>query len=67
MLLTALKLFEAKSGPVLEDYLADSTYDQHGRRVVEGQRLMQATGDSFLGWRVGRSGAPTSTGGNSRT
>ena len=41
---------------VLEDHLPDSSYDQHGRRVVEGQRLMQATSDSFLGWHVGRSG-----------
>jgi uncharacterized protein (DUF2252 family) len=42
---------------VLEGYLPDSAYDQHGRRVVEGQRLMQATSDSFLGWHVDASGA----------
>jgi uncharacterized protein (DUF2252 family) len=41
---------------VLEDQLPDSKYEQHGRRVVEGQRLMQATTDSFLGWHVGHSG-----------
>jgi uncharacterized protein (DUF2252 family) len=41
---------------VLEDLLPDSKYDQHGRRVVEGQRLMQTTSDSFLGWHVGYSG-----------
>jgi hypothetical protein len=35
---------------VLEDYLLPSRYDNHGRRVVEGQRLMQATTDIFLGW-----------------
>jgi uncharacterized protein (DUF2252 family) len=35
---------------VLEDYLPPSRYDNHGRRVVEGQRLMQATSDIFLGW-----------------
>jgi uncharacterized protein (DUF2252 family) len=35
---------------VLEDYLPPSRYDNHGRRVVEGQRLMQATTDIFLGW-----------------
>lgn len=35
---------------VLEDHLASSRYRNHGRRVVEGQRLMQATSDIFLGW-----------------
>lgn len=41
---------------VLEDHLPESVYAQHGQRVVEGQRLMQATSDSFLGWHVGASG-----------
>lgn len=35
---------------VLEPYLGESPYDNHGRRVVEGQRLMQASSDIFLGW-----------------
>jgi uncharacterized protein (DUF2252 family) len=35
---------------VLEPYTAPSSYEQHGQRVVEGQRLMQAASDSFLGW-----------------
>ncbi|WP_265523181.1 DUF2252 domain-containing protein [Oerskovia flava] len=35
---------------VLEPHLAPSRFGQHGRRVVEGQRLMQATSDIFLGW-----------------
>jgi uncharacterized protein (DUF2252 family) len=35
---------------VLESYVGQSPYDNHGRRVVEGQRLMQAAGDTFLGW-----------------
>jgi uncharacterized protein (DUF2252 family) len=35
---------------VLEPYLGASAYDHHGRRVVEGQRLMQAASDTFLGW-----------------
>lgn len=35
---------------VLEDHLAPSPYDHHGRRVVEGQRMMQAASDIFLGW-----------------
>ncbi len=35
---------------VLEPYAGASRYKNHGRRVVEGQRLMQAAGDIFLGW-----------------
>lgn len=35
---------------VLEPYAGKSPYRNHGRRVVEGQRLMQAAGDIFLGW-----------------
>jgi uncharacterized protein (DUF2252 family) len=35
---------------VLEPYAAASVYRLHGRRVVEGQRLMQAASDIFLGW-----------------
>jgi uncharacterized protein (DUF2252 family) len=35
---------------VLEPYVGASRYRNHGRRVVEGQRLMQAASDIFLGW-----------------
>ena len=35
---------------VLEPYAGTSRYRNHGRRVVEGQRLMQAASDIFLGW-----------------
>lgn len=35
---------------VLEPYAGASRYDHPGRRVVEGQRLMQAASDVFLGW-----------------
>ena len=35
---------------VLEPYLGASRFDNHGKRVVVGQRVMQATGDPFLGW-----------------
>jgi uncharacterized protein (DUF2252 family) len=35
---------------VLERYVGKSAYANHGRRVVEGQRLMQAASDLFLGW-----------------
>jgi uncharacterized protein (DUF2252 family) len=38
---------------VLEDHLPKSRYDTSGQRVVEGQRLMQATPDIFLGWTTG--------------
>ena len=35
---------------VLEPYVGASAYARHGQRVVEGQRLMQAASDIFLGW-----------------
>jgi uncharacterized protein (DUF2252 family) len=35
---------------VLEPYAGASQYANHGQRVVEGQRLMQAAGDILLGW-----------------
>jgi len=35
---------------VLEPYLGKSHYANHGQRVVEGQRLMQAASDIMLGW-----------------
>ena len=47
-----------EAGPsVLEEQLLRSQYDNHGRRVVEGQRLIQAQSDSFLGWT--KSSGPT--------
>ncbi len=40
-----------EAGPaVLSDFAGASKYDNQGQRVVEGQRLMQATSDIFLGW-----------------
>lgn len=38
---------------VLEEHLPRSRYRQHGQRVVQGQRLMQATSDIYLGWTRG--------------
>ena len=38
---------------VLEDHLPKSRFRQHGERVVQGQRLMQASSDIFLGWTKG--------------
>jgi uncharacterized protein (DUF2252 family) len=35
---------------VLERFAGRSRYANHGRRVVEGQRLLQAASDIFLGW-----------------
>ena len=44
-----LQVKEAQDS-VLESYLGRSDFRNHGRRVVEGQRLMQAASDIFLGW-----------------
>jgi hypothetical protein len=35
---------------VLQSHLGRGRYASQGRRVVEGQRLMQAAGDVLLGW-----------------
>jgi uncharacterized protein (DUF2252 family) len=47
-----LQLKEA-SRSVLESHLPKSRYRQPGQRVVQGQTLMQATSDIFLGWTTG--------------
>jgi uncharacterized protein (DUF2252 family) len=44
-----LQVKEAQAS-VLEPYLTRSRYAQHGERVVNGQRLIQATPDILLGW-----------------
>jgi uncharacterized protein (DUF2252 family) len=44
-----LQMKEAEAS-VLEEFLAPSEFENHGERVVVGQRLMQATSDIFLGW-----------------
>jgi uncharacterized protein (DUF2252 family) len=44
-----LQIKEAQES-VLEPYLGRSGFANHGQRVVEGQRLMQASSDIFLGW-----------------
>ncbi|WP_433292908.1 DUF2252 domain-containing protein [Pseudonocardia sp. CA-142604] len=38
---------------VLEGHLPKSRYKQSGERVVQGQRMMQAASDIFLGWTRG--------------
>jgi uncharacterized protein (DUF2252 family) len=47
-----LQIKEATAS-VLEDHLPKSRYRQPGERVVQGQRLMQASSDIFLGWSRG--------------
>ena len=44
-----LQLKEAQAS-VLEPFLGKSTFNHHGQRVVEGQRLTQAASDIMLGW-----------------
>ncbi|MNJ42225.1 hypothetical protein D3C77_371830 [compost metagenome] len=41
---------------VLAPYAGKSEYDNHGQRVVTGQRLMQSSSDIFLGWTRGQQG-----------
>ena len=44
-----LQMKEAEAS-VLEEFLGKSEFENHGERVVTGQRLMQAASDIFLGW-----------------
>ncbi|MDD2658873.1 MAG: DUF2252 domain-containing protein [Methylococcales bacterium] len=44
-----LQVKEARAS-VLEPYVGQSAYPNHGQRVVIGQRLMQSASDIFLGW-----------------
>ena len=44
-----LQMKEAQAS-VLEPFLGKSQFANHGQRVVEGQRLMQAASDMMLGW-----------------
>jgi uncharacterized protein (DUF2252 family) len=46
-----LQVKEAQAS-VLEPFAGKSQYSHHGERVVEGQRLMQAASDIFLGWKT---------------
>lgn len=47
-----LQMKEARAS-VLAPYAGTSPYRHQGQRVVEGQRLMQAASDIFLGWYTG--------------
>ena len=42
--------FKQATESVLGQYLGSSIFEQSGQRVVEGQRLIQAASDMFLGW-----------------
>jgi uncharacterized protein (DUF2252 family) len=44
-----LQLKEARAS-VLEPYAGKSKFKHHGQRVVDGQKIMQAASDMFLGW-----------------
>ncbi len=44
-----LQMKEAEAS-VLERFCGKSAFKNHGERVVEGQRYMQASSDIFLGW-----------------
>jgi hypothetical protein len=35
---------------VLEPYAGPSQFENHGQRVVDGERRLQAAGDALLGW-----------------
>ncbi len=48
-----LQIKEARQS-VLEPYAGTSKFTHHGQRVVQGQKLMQAASDMFLGWTTGR-------------
>jgi len=48
--------FKEACPSVLESYAGKSVYENHGQRVVTGQRLMQSASDIFLGWTHGREG-----------
>ena len=42
--------FKEAQPSVLEPFLGKSRFANHGQRVVEGQRMMQAASDMMLGW-----------------
>jgi uncharacterized protein (DUF2252 family) len=48
--------FKEACSSVLEPFAGKSLYDNHGQRVVVGQRMMQSASDIFLGWTRGRRG-----------
>jgi len=50
-----LQVKEANAS-VLEPYTGKGRHENHGERVVSGQRMMQSSSDIFLGWTKGDGG-----------
>jgi len=50
-----IQVKEARAS-VLANYTQSSKYTHHGERIVQGQRLIQAASDIFLGWSTGPEG-----------
>jgi Uncharacterized protein conserved in bacteria (DUF2252) len=50
---SAVPADQGGTASVLEPYVRQSRYRQHGERVVQGQRMMQAASDIYLGWTKG--------------
>jgi hypothetical protein len=48
--------FKEGNPSVLEKYAGNSVYNNHGERIVNGQRLMQTVSDIFLGWTKSKDG-----------
>jgi uncharacterized protein (DUF2252 family) len=48
--------FKEGNHSVLEKYAGNSIYNNHGERIVNGQRLMQTVSDIFLGWTKSATG-----------
>jgi uncharacterized protein (DUF2252 family) len=44
-----LQIKEATNS-VLEEYIGKSEFENHGQRVISGQRIAQSASDIFLGW-----------------
>ncbi|MEA2652669.1 MAG: hypothetical protein QOI85_2390 [Chloroflexota bacterium] len=42
--------FKEAEASVLEPFLGESAFENHGQRVVEGQRMTQGASDMMLGW-----------------
>lgn len=52
-----LQLKEARPSVLASHTSARCDWEHQGRRVVEGQRLMQSASDLFLGWTTGPNGS----------
>ncbi|HEY9256972.1 DUF2252 domain-containing protein [Chitinophaga sp.] len=50
-----MQIKEARTS-VLEAYTSKSKHKHNGERIVQGQRLVQAASDMFLGWSTGEEG-----------